>query len=391
MPTDRTPIAWFAAVALSLNTMGATPSRAQELQPVEVLKGQGLKRSSGATWTLAAEAGILKNAREVRALSAQLRGAQEQQQALDIGNQNPQVLIDGYRQQIGWLNQRIGAYDQELANLGPSVGFRPADVYHNLLVQERIGLVAEQRRLANLINDLASQRGQFQQLRGQFNAEVARLRESYMQAVDNLRQAADETTAKYAEINGKAEVAKALKDLAASTKTPQKVGPSKDLAAVITWLSKLEGSVQRETVALHREGGVDHIEVMLNGKGPFRMVFDIGAGPTTLPAGIAAQLGLKPTGRTVPCVVADGSTVMAREMIIRTARIGRLTVKDVTCVVMPREKGDVAPLLGQSILQRFDFKYTRGAGRLVLTRVEPDEPATPTGKVPASKKKRAGR
>ena len=50
-------------------------------------------------------------------------------------------------------------------------------------------------------------------------------------------------------------------------------------------------------------------------------------------------------------------------------------------MVMPKEKGDVAPLLGQSVLQRFDFKYTQGSGRLVLTKVEPDEPARPAKNV----------
>ena len=61
-------------------------------------------------------------------------------------------------------------------------------------------------------------------------------------------------------------------------------------------------------------------------------------------------MNLKPTGRTVECVVADGTKVQAKEMIVRTVTVGRLTVKDVTCVVMPKEKGDVFPLLGQSFL-----------------------------------------
>jgi predicted aspartyl protease len=384
-------MAGFFAVTLSLGAMGAAASRAQEPQPAEVLKGQGLKRSSGPAWTLPGEAAVLEGVRKAKALSLQLRDAQEQQQALELGDQNPQVLIEGLRQQIDWLAQRIGAYDQELTKLGPPAGIGAADAYYNILVRERNAIVTEQRRLGDLINNLANQRGQFQQVKRQFHAEVARLRESYLQVVDNAKTSADEITARYAELAGKPEVSRALKDLSASSKTPQKLGPSEKLAAAIKWLSKLEGSVRSESVALHREGGVDHVDVTLNGKGPFRMVFDTGAGPMTLPAGLAAQLGLKPTGRTVPLVVADGSRVMAREMIVRTAGIGRLTVKDVTCVVMPPEKGDIAPLLGQSILQRFDFKYTQGSGRLVLTKVEPVEPAPPRGKVPRGKRKRMGR
>jgi clan AA aspartic protease (TIGR02281 family) len=193
--------------------------------------------------------------------------------------------------------------------------------------------------------------------------------------------------AKYAEVNGKDEVSKALKDLSTSSKIKQKLGPLKDLTSAINWLARSEGTVHKESIELHREGGVDHVDVMINGKGPIRMVFDTGAGPTTLSSELATRFGLKSTGRTVECVVADGSKVTAKEMIIRTISVGRLTVKDVTCVVMPKNKADVAPLLGQSFLQRFDFKYTQGSGRLILTKVEPDEPAATPGKVKKSKKR----
>jgi clan AA aspartic protease (TIGR02281 family) len=387
MQTNHTRMPWISAVTLFLATLVATESHAQDGQPVDVLKAQRLKRAAGSNWVLADEAMILKNAREASSLSMQLRTAQEQQQALEGGNQNPQVLIENYRQQLDWLDQRIGAYDQELANLGPAGGNQAANVYHNLLVTERNAIVVEQRRLSSVINNLAGQRGQFQELKQQFNGEVARLRESYMQAISGLRQSVDEITAKYTELNGKEEVVKALKDLSASSKTKQKLGPSKELAAVIKWLAKSEGSVQSEAIELHREGGVDHVDVMLNGKGPFKMVFDTGAGPTTLPADLASRLGLKATGRTISCVVADGTTVKAKEMIIPRVSVGKLSVKDVTCVIMPKDKGDVDPLLGQSFLQRFDFKYTQGSGRLVLTKVEPDEPvATPKKGNPPRKK-----
>jgi methyl-accepting chemotaxis protein len=242
MQADLNRSSRFAALTLVLGTMGTTVSHAKDLQPGEVLKGQGLKRSAGSTWVLVGEAVILKDVRTARNLSMQLRSAQAQQQALEMGNQNPQVFIDNYRQQIDWLDQRISAYDQELANLGPSGGNQAANVYHNLLVQERNVIVGEQRRLSTLINNLAAQGGQFHELKQQFNAEVARLRESYMQAVSDLRKLVDEITAKYAELNRKEQVSKALEDLSASSKTKQKLGPSKDLAGAIKWLGRFEGS-----------------------------------------------------------------------------------------------------------------------------------------------------
>jgi hypothetical protein len=184
MQADLTRIAWFAVLNLLLSAVEPTVSHAKELQPSEVLKGQGLRRTpSGLTWNLVGEAMILKDVRGARDLSMQLRTAQDQQQALEMGSQNPQVFIDNYRQQIDWLDQRISDYDQELANLGPQMGNRAVDIYHNMVVQERNSLVLEQRRLSTVISNLANQRGQFQELKQQFNAEVARLRESYMEAV----------------------------------------------------------------------------------------------------------------------------------------------------------------------------------------------------------------
>jgi hypothetical protein len=332
----------FATVAVLACLAGVTSSHAKEQEPADVLKNQGLKRSTGATWVVTGEPGFLKDVKRAQGLSRQLQIAQQQQQALETGNQNPQVLINNYREQIDWLDQRIDAYDQELANLGPPSGNQAANVYRNMVVTDRNVLVTEQNRQRRVISSLADQRGQFQDMKKQFNAEVAQVRESYMQAFSDLRTARDEITSKYAEVGKSEDVTKALKDLTASSRIKQKLGPSKEFTAAIKWLGKFEGTVQSETVELHREGGVDHVDVMLNGKGPVRMVFDTGAGPTTLSAELASRMNLKPTDRTMELVVADGSKVTAKVMIIRTVSVGRLSVKDVTCVVMPKT-GETSP------------------------------------------------
>ena len=365
-----------ATVAVFACLFGTTWSHANQQEPADVLKNNGLKRSSGSNWVVAGETGFLKDVRRAQGLSAQLRMAQQQQQAIETGNQNPQVLINDYREQIDWLAQRIGAYDEELAKLGPPSGNQAAAVYYNMLVNERNAIVAEQNRLRRVITSLADERGQFQDMKKKFNAEVARVRESYMQTVSDLRTAVEEITSKYTEVKKNEEITKALQELSASSRIKQKLEPSKEFASALKWLAKFEDSVQSETVELHREGGVDRIDVMLNGKGPVSMVFDTGAGPTTLSAELASRMNLKSTDRTMDLVVADGTKVTAKVMIIRTVTVGRLTVKDVTCAVMPKDKGDVTPLLGQSILQRFDYKYTQGSGRLVLNKVEPNEPTT---------------
>ena len=50
MQADLNRLSWLAALTLFLGTMGTTVSHAEDLQPGEVLKGQGLKRSAGSTW-----------------------------------------------------------------------------------------------------------------------------------------------------------------------------------------------------------------------------------------------------------------------------------------------------------------------------------------------------
>ncbi len=375
MYVDLTRFARVMRLLTILAACGATTTRADDPVAAEVLKTQGLKSSARSIWILPGETPILRKVKQLGDLSRQLRAAQMQQQELEMGTQNPQVLIASYREQVKALEQRIDQYDLELANFGPTMGNNALIIQRNLLVDERNVVVLEQRRLVALINKIADDKQQFQEMKQQFTTELARRREAYTQGIEEIRKSVDELTAKYAELNGTDTIKKALEDLSRSTKSKQKLGPSKALEDAIVQLKRFESSVKSETVELHRQNGVDQIDVTLNGKETVRMVFDTGAGPTVLPAALAERLALRPTGVTLPLVTADGSKVMAKEMVIRSVMIGRLNVKDVTCAVLPKEKSDIAPLCGQSILQRFDFRYTQGSGRLVLTKVESEEPA----------------
>ncbi len=56
---------WFTAVTLFVGPIGTMVSHAKEPEPGELLKSQGLKRSS-ATWILVSEAVILKDARRAQ-------------------------------------------------------------------------------------------------------------------------------------------------------------------------------------------------------------------------------------------------------------------------------------------------------------------------------------
>jgi clan AA aspartic protease (TIGR02281 family) len=195
-----------------------------------------------------------------------------------------------------------------------------------------------------------------------------------MQAVLDLRKSVDEITAKYDELAKNAEVTKALEALSTSSKSKQKLGPSKALRDAIKLLEKSERLVQSETIELHRENGVFHVYATL-GKLPTKMVFDTGAGLTTISAKLAARIGLnpKPGDPAVHLKTADGTVVEGKQLAIPSVRVGKFTIPNVECAVMPAAKGDVDPLLGQSFFKYFKVEFSPEAGRLSLKKLETSE------------------
>jgi hypothetical protein len=147
-------------------------------------------------------------------------------------------MIAAYQAQIDGSDIQITQIDQQLAALGPSIGNATADNYHNLLVQKRNTIVAEQRRLSTMINNLSQQGGNFQEQAREFDKEVKDREDSYRQAVEELRESFGEINKRYEELGRDEGIAKALADLSAGTKARQKVGPSKELKDAISALAR---------------------------------------------------------------------------------------------------------------------------------------------------------
>jgi clan AA aspartic protease (TIGR02281 family) len=206
--------------------------------------------------------------------------------------------------------------------------------------------------------------------RTSFNAKVAHLQESFMGSVIELRKSVDEIMAKYADLDKKGEITKALVDLSASSKTKQKLGPSKEILDATKQLKDFEQSVKSETVETGYKKGVDTVLAWLNGKGPHRMVFDTGASFTTISSKLASEIGQrpKPGDENIELETADKTKVIVKKIIIPSIKVGKITVKNVECAVMPAEKGDVPSLLGQSFLEH--VKYAKESGHLVLKKLE---------------------
>ncbi|WP_165228640.1 retropepsin-like aspartic protease [Aquisphaera insulae] len=353
------------------------PAAAQG-SPEETLKGLLLKRT-GTTWILSDETSVLKDIRDARDLYRRVaQGMMNQQQvAAEAGRQK--MEMGQLREQSSLLQQQVTQYDQQLAQ---TPGGNPLyDAQRDQLNNERNQVVGALNQLNNRLNQLEREDRDKDRNRDQdpallLNAEVSEAREKYMQSVYDLRKSVDALLSKYSELAKKPEVNQALEAISASTKSKHRLGPSKPLLEAIKQLEKAEGSVQSDSITLHKESGVYHLYANLN-KVPTKMVFDTGAGLTTISAKLAQKIGVKPlpTDQPVTLKTADGTEIQTKIQTIPSIRVGKFSVANVECAVMPEDKGDVDPLLGQSFFKHFNVDFRPDAGRLSLKRLQTETDA----------------
>jgi clan AA aspartic protease (TIGR02281 family) len=361
-------------------------------QPEDVLTSHGLKRK-GTTWVLADETTVLKNRRDAKDLRRQAESGLMQQHQFENSRQECKEAIEQLRMEGDMLTQRIEALNQQLYDLAqPPGGNYYVHVQREQVAREHNMLATQLSHVNNELNRLREQ-SKDQEQKSQIDGEAAHSREKYMDAVLEFRKSIDDVFAKYAALGKNADVQKALETLSATTKNKHKLGPSKELNDAIRELQKSEGAVKSESIELHRENGVDHVYATLN-KVPTKMVFDTGAGLTTISSALAKKIGLKarPSDQTIEVKTADGTTLKAKQMTIPSVRLNKFTVANVECAVMPEEKGDIDPLLGQSFFKHFQVEYSPEGRTLKLKRLETAESdsatasaAEPDASDPASK------
>lgn len=370
----------MAILATSLQNVAV---RSQESPPAEpgpdvILKNHELKRS-GTTWVLPGEAAVLKDLRDAKDLYRQVAEGMGQQQQLEYGAEGRRGMIQQLREQTELLSQQISQRDQELENLNFPGGNNLIQQQRDQVNRQRQLLVAESNRVINQLNSMQEQsKDQDQEQKLQLHTEVGQSREKFMQAILDLRKSVDEIKGKYDELAKNTEVTKALDALSAASKSKQRLGPSKALRDAIKLLEKAEGSVQSDTIELHKENGVFHVfTTLINGKKkePVKMVFDTGAGLTTISSKLADSLGLKakPTDQTIKLKIADGSEIEGKKLVVPFIRVGKFTIANVECAVMPAAKLNVDPLLGQTFFKHFKVEFSPEAGRLSLKRLDTGE------------------
>lgn len=323
------------------------PSAASSL-----LAERGLKLA-GQVYVLPGEAEVRQRLHDLHEVYLSMVAAQEKKDVFDKAIASSRLQSRDMQQQIRELTQRL-----DLASSMPD---------YNRMVSQINNLNAQ-------LHDLRSF-GQQTDTQKAVAAPAAVLREQYMQGVLDLRALIDQIREEYKTLSDDIEVRKAFVALNGTGKPVWMLGPSRSFQTSVKTLERVESTVLSDSVTLTEASGVHWVNVTLNGKVTRPMVFDTGASSIVLPATLAAAIGLRP-GPTDPVVqaqVADGGRVVAHRMTIPSVRVGRFTVNNVECIVMPPSKKIVTPLLGQTFHKHFTYRLTPESGTLVMSRVRTED------------------
>jgi len=150
--------------------------------------------------------------------------------------------------------------------------------------------------------------------------------------------------------------------------TAVKAGPSDQFAADIDFLSQCVEQFVAEVVPARMDNGTPVVAVTINGK-KIAMIWDSGASFVSLSAETAEELGIHPTDKDpmVEMVIADGSKVRSKMVILPSVTVGIFTAKNVECIIDPKGKQRSPDLLGGAFQRHFLCRVDERAGVIHLT------------------------
>jgi aspartyl protease family protein len=321
--------------------------------PAEGLKGKGLARS-GNSIVLADEAPLLESVKKLRLARAESqRETAQRKKAEDKIAANKKLIVDGTKE---WKD-----LEKRLPKIKDAQTHNRTVARMNALAERVKGAIDGQKDLEQEANKVSS--------------------ESKTKYVDELLALAprvESAANKYKQMAADAEV-KALVDktnTAARANPRLAFGPSPDFSKAIdevaTWRSQLDS----EAIPMREEGGVHSVEVIANGE-KVRMIVDTGASHISLPFEVAKKVGLTPgeNDPTVQMRLANGSVIDGKLMSLKSVRVGRFSVDNVSCVVFQEGLTDAQTVLGTSFLSHFVVKLNQRGNELYLTEVASEAPA----------------
>ncbi len=124
----------------------------------------------------------------------------------------------------------------------------------------------------------------------------------------------------------------------------------------------------QKTIKLERHGNSYYVRVIINKHYKARLLLDTGASSVQISSGLAGTMGIGPSsGKTVDCVLADGSVITAKLVTLNRLEVGTVSVNNVSAVILANNStADSDGLLGMSFLNNFDFQIDTKNDLLIL-------------------------
>jgi len=237
-------------------------------------------------------------------------------------------------------------------------------------------LVTALNELADRIN-LMQESDREEEAAKQARATANQAAEQYIEQVLAARGLQTRVAEKYADLAADARVETAVEKYSELKSSKHRLGPTTSFLTEARQLEKLEDTILAEEIDLRRGGGnLWHVSVVFNGRFAQEMAIDTGASVIALPWKVAQSAGLTPTVNdpAMRLQMADGRIVEGRKVIAKTVRVGKFTVENVKCAVMPPEFTEADPLLGLSFLKNFTFQIDNARGKLIMSKINVPEP-----------------
>lgn len=353
----------FPSSMVLLLVLAIPTTMARGQAPEAVLKGEGLSKV-GTSFVLPAEADLARSVTALRKLQKEYNQASAVLRSVEQDLRQAQKLVPQLVEQRLVLNQQLRLAQQGGAST-PQYNQIVADFNE---VNDRINLL--QLRIADT-KALAEVRDQ-----------AAQKRDSLLQSALAIRKTVDQADARYQELADSPAVAEAIEQLNRQAKTKLAIGPSRTYQANLKTFEIIAATLLTESIPLRMDGGVGHVDVALNGKVTRSMVFDTGASMVSLPADLATAAGVDvgPDAPRIQVSVADGRKFEARRGVLNSVRVGKFTVEQVECVVMPAEFANAPALLGGSFLRHFSARLDQAGQTLTLSQVAEDPAPPSTGR-----------
>ncbi len=341
--------AWVLWLAVSLATVAEGTVKSAE----EVLSAQGLRKLS-TCFALPEEAELTKGVRQVESLKRDLLDAQKEMAQRKQAVDDKRKLVVSLMAQRRQLGQQLAAAQS---------------------VDARNRVVAAMNEVGDRLVLLLNSKVEEQSLQAAVT-KVNQLSEQYIEQLLKMRELYDSVSAKYQTLAGDGSVKAALAKYNEESQRNYSLGPSATFLSNGRRLAKLEESVLSDSIELRRgPGGLWHVTAVFNGSHSADMAIDTGASMVVLPWRVAQQMGVKPgdEDRSVRLQTADGRTMMGKMVVVDRIRVGRFTVENVECVIMPEQMHEGLALLGLSFFKHFNFRIDNASGKLTLAKVDSGE------------------